>query len=238
MPTCQLETKVLPFELKEVDVERGTFSGYGSTFGNVDHGNDRVIAGAFEETLKDFKSKGQLPAMFWLHDWKMPVGEWTDMREDKKGLAVEGALWVEGNKLGRKPIEVSEQVRNLLTSNGPKGLSIGYDAQEFEFVTEGDDSKILVRNLKKIALFEVSPVPFGMNAEATVTVAKSFSGALPERKRELEAALRDAGLSRRDAKRLISGGWDVLVRDDQDDLAKALEKFSKTLQEANHATGS
>lgn len=227
----QVETKVLPFELKEVDVERGTFSGYGSTFHNVDHGNDRVMAGAFTDTLKEFKGKGQLPAMFWLHDWKMPVGEYTAMHEDKKGLAVEGALWVDGNTLGRKPIEVAEQVRNFLTSNGPKGLSIGYDVKAHKFVDEKvDGEKLLVRNLEKLGLFEVSPVPFGMNSEATVTVAKSFAGASPARKRELEVALRDVGLSHRDAKSLISGGWPALVRDDQADLAKALQELSNTIK--------
>ena len=227
----QKERKIVSFEVKEIDVARGTFKGYGSTFGNVDHGNDRVIAGAFTGTLKAFKDKNQLPAMFWLHDWKQPVGEWMSMHEDKKGLAVEGALWVAGNALGQAPIEKSEQVRNLLNSNGPKGLSIGYEAEEFEFVTEGEDSKILVRNLKKIGLLEVSPVPYGMNAEATVTAAKcaSFSGALPERKRELETALRDVGLSHRDAKRLISGGWSALVGDDDADLAKALMDLRTTI---------
>lgn len=228
----KLERKIIPFEEVKVDAARGTFKGYGSTFGNIDDGDDRVVAGAFTQTLKDFKAINQLPAMFWMHDWKQPVGEWLDMREDKKGLPVEGALWVAGNDLGQTPIEKSEQVRNLLNSNGPKSLSIGYEAEEFEFVTEGEDSKRLVRDLKKIRLLEVSPVPYGMNAEATVTAAKAanFSGALPERKRELEAALRDAGLSRRDAKRLISGGWDVLVRDDQDDLAEALKKFGQSFR--------
>ncbi len=224
------QRKVVEFDLKEIDVDRGTFSGYGSTFGNVDLGGDRVMPGAFKATLEAFTLKGQMPAMFWMHDWKMPVGEWPTMHEDEKGLAVIGALWVAGNKLGRQPIEISEQVRNLLTSNGPKGLSIGYEAQEFEFVQEGEEKR-LIRNLKKVGLFEVSPVPFGMNAEATVTAAKcaSFSGALPERKRELEALLCDAGMSRRGAKRLISGGWSTLVRDDDADIAKALQDLSNTI---------
>ena len=225
------EKKIVEFSLKEFDVEKGTFAGYGSTFGNVDDGNDRVVLGAFKDTLHAFRGKGQLPMMPWFHDWKQPIGEWTGMDEDSKGLAVEGALWVEGNKLGRTPIEKSEQIRNLFLSNGPKGLSIGYDAKESSFSTEGD-KKRLVRNLKRVELFEVSPVPFGMNREATVTAAKcaTFSGALPERKRELEARLRDVGLSRRDAMRLISGGWSVLVRDDEAGLAKALSDLSKTIR--------
>lgn len=220
------ETKVFPFELKAIDADAGTFEGYGSTFGNVDEGDDRVVRGAFTDTLKEFKAKSQLPAMVWFHNWEEPIGEWTAMSEDSRGLPVAGQLWVGGNKLGRTPIERSEQIRNLLTSNGPKGLSIGYKADESKLVNEG---KKLVRNLEKITLFEVSPVLYGMNSQATVTAAKDFSGALPERKRELEIALRDAGLSRRDAKRLISGGWSALVRDDEAGLREALENLSKSI---------
>jgi hypothetical protein len=217
------ETKIVEFKLEDFDAARGTFAGYGSTFGNIDEGDDRVIEGAFTETLKEHKAKDQLPAMFWLHDWKQPVGQWSKMEEDSKGLAVEGALWVDGNKVGAKPIEAAEMVRNLLTSNGPKGLSIGYDVDESEFVTEGDDGKRLVRNLKKLGLYEVSPVPYGMNVEATVTGAKAkkFVGVLPT-KRELEVILRDGGLSWREAKALISQGWGGLVRDDEAELVKAL----------------
>lgn len=224
------QRKIVVFSLKEFDSDRGTFSGYGSTFGNVDSGNDRVIEGAFKNSLESFRAKGQLPAMFWAHDWTEPVGEWLDMNEDSKGLQVKGALWVDGNSLGRTPIEKAEQVRNLLTSNGPKGLSIGYDVQKSSFTTEGDKKR--VRNLERVKLFEVSPVPFGMNVEATVTAAKAlnFVGALPTKKRELEMHLRDVGLSRRDAKRLISGGWSALVRDDEAGLAKALQKLQNTIR--------
>lgn len=224
------ERKIIEFELKDVDEKRGTFAGYGSTFGNVDLGNDRVIAGAFTDTLKEFKAKKQLPAMFWLHDWKQPVGEWESMKEDKKGLAVKGALWVDGNQLGRKPIEVSEQVRNLLTSNGPKGLSIGYGVKKFSFEEE---DRTLVRNLEKLTLFEVSPVPFGMNPEATVTVAKGFRrfvGELPT-KRELEVILRDGGLSGKGAKALISGGFAALSRDEDAEIMEALKSLVQTVSQ-------
>ena len=223
------EKKIIEFELKDIDAERGTFAGYGSTFGNVDLGNDRVVEGAFTDTLKAFKKKKQLPAMFWLHDWKEPVGEWSRMGEDSKGLAVEGALWVDGNKLGRKPIEVSEQVRNLLTSNGPKGLSIGYGVDKVSF-DKGKGTQ-LIRNLERLTLFEVSPVPFGMNPEATVTVAKGFRrfvGELPT-KRELEAILRDAGLSAKGAKALVSGGFSALSRDEDAELLEALKDLGNTI---------
>ena len=47
----------VPFELKEI-ADAGTFSGLGSTFGNVDLGGDIVEPGAFAESLD-----GRVPKM-------------------------------------------------------------------------------------------------------------------------------------------------------------------------------
>lgn len=217
------KTIIVPFsEVKELEDTPGVFEGYGSTFGNVDLGNDRIVKGAFTDTLADFKANDQLPAMFYMHDWFEPVGDWTKMVEDTKGLAVEGALWVEGNKRGQTPIEKAAQARNQLRGTGPKGLSIGYAAREFDFET--DDDNRLIRNLTKVDLFEVSPVPFGMNPEALVTGAKGFqgfAGALPTKK-ELERVLRDGGLSHRQAKAIVAEGFDGIDRDGDHGLLKAL----------------
>ncbi len=226
---CERKTVIVPFsEVKELEDTPGVFEGYGSTFGNVDLGNDRVIAGAFKDTLEDFKSKGQLPAMFWMHDWAEPVGQWMSMEEDEKGLKVKGALWVDGNTLGQTPIERAAQVRNQLRSNGPKGLSIGYAAKEFDFEAD-DDTRELIRNLNKVDLFELSPVPFGMNPEALVTGAKGFqgfAGALPTKK-ELEKVLRDGGLSHRQAKAIVAEGFAGIDRDGDHGLLKALRRFNE-----------
>jgi hypothetical protein len=51
---------------------------------------------------------------------------------------------------------------------------------------------------------------------------------LPE-KRHIERALRDAGLSARQAKRLLSGGWRALGADD-DDLPSMLRRTAAALE--------
>ena len=55
------ETKSFPFKIHEVN-DRGEFSGYASTFGNVDLGNDRLIHGAFRKTLSE-SNGGKLPIL-------------------------------------------------------------------------------------------------------------------------------------------------------------------------------
>ena len=78
-------------ELKKLG-EDGTFSGYGSIFGNTDSYGDIVMPGAFATSLADHRRRGSRPKMFWQHDPREPIGSWVDLSEDGKGLWVEGRL--------------------------------------------------------------------------------------------------------------------------------------------------
>lgn len=145
--------------------DAGEFSGYGSTFGNIDRGGDVCVAGCFAETIKAMKS-GTMPAMLWNHDSSEPIGEWLDMEEDAAGLKVRGKLWIDGPN----PVAKAMQVHRLLKSNGPKGLSIGYIPKDASY---GEQEGRRVRLLKQLDLVEVSPTMFPMNPSATVTDAKA-----------------------------------------------------------------
>jgi hypothetical protein len=57
---------------------------------------------------------------------------------------------------------------------------------------------------------------------------------LPD-KRAVERVLRDAGLSARQAKRLIGGGWPALARDVEDDLPALLRQAAGTLERVRDA---
>lgn len=213
----------VPFLLSKQVNEEGEFEGFASTFGNIDFGNDVVEKGAFKEDLLDWEMKGQLPLMAWQHDIFTLVGDFLTMREDEKGLFVKGKIW-----LGTKAIDASKMAHNLLTGTGPKGMSIGYSVLDStDEVIDGER----VRLLKKLKLWEVSIVPFGMNDQAVVTSAKSLlddEGKIKDI-RSFEKALRDGGLSTKEAKTLISGGYSALNRDDgMDELEAALDKFNKT----------
>jgi HK97 family phage prohead protease len=150
-------------EIKIDDKEPGTFSGYGSTFGNIDRVNDICMMGCFTESLKQHNAKGTLPAMLWMHDQAAPIGEWTEMVEDGKGLRVKGKLWI-----GRG-IPEAEKAYAVLKSNQVKGLSVGYKTIKWSWNAD----KQGVRNLEQLELGEVSVVGFSpANPKALVQSVK------------------------------------------------------------------
>ena len=195
----------------------GRFKGYGSTFGNVDLGKDICAKGCFTRTLKEHVGNGTMPAMYWMHDRREPVGDWIDMTEDAKGLKVEGQLWDD--------VENGRKALRMLKGTGPKGLSIGYQTQRASY-----DDKKGTRTLEDVDLPEVSIVGYGMNPKALVTSIKSLcvDGQMPTI-RDLEDFLRDAGMSHTQAKALLADGYKALKRDASEPDEQAASR--ETLQE-------
>lgn len=206
------------------------FKGYGAVFGNVDQGGDLIEPGAFSDFLADMhKGKQEWPAMLSQHGAMgftaqdlTPVGVWHSLAEDGKGLDTEGEFadterGIELYKLGKmKP-------RPALT-----GLSMGYIAKESIPRTRPDEPR---RRLKRVDLIEISPVTFPMNRKARLSVK-----ALADNERDLEAWLmRDAGLSLREAKTVISHGFKHLLRErdaasgEFAELAEALKRRGQAL---------
>jgi HK97 family phage prohead protease len=210
--SMELKHKVINFETKMDDAndDSGIFEGYGSVFGNIDLGGDIVEGGAFQKSLAEWSNKGQLPQMLGFHRNGNVIGDWLEMREDDRGLYVRGRLWSGGSNA----LEESKKAYNMLKGTGPKGLSIGYVVKEYE--TEEFSGGIVTR-LKEVELFEVSVVGYAMNPQASVERVKSMiddDGKLLS-KRDVEKVLRDAKLSRRQAKAFIAGGYEALIADDE-----------------------
>ncbi len=185
--------------------EKGSFSGYGSTFGNGDLGGDVVEKGAFDKAIQS----GKMPAMLYMHDMKeLPIGNYTAMSIDDRGLKMHGRIWVD------KGIPKANQAYEMFTNPGPKGLSIGFIVNDSEMDDKG------IRHIKDVELLEVSPVIWPMNPKAAILDAKSWGESLVDALksgdiRKAEGALRDAGLSRKDSKKLLAGGFASIVRDEQ-----------------------
>lgn len=166
--------KHLPIEFDAKGVkEDGAFEGYASTFGNIDHGYDVVLPGAFTKSLT-VRPAPQVK-MLWQHDPAQPIGVWTHAAEDSKGLFVKGKLL--------KDVAKGAEAYTLMKAGVIDSMSIGYRTMEADFAQSG------VRQLKEVGLFEVSLVTFPMNDQATVTTVKDFNP------RDLEKALRDEGFS-------------------------------------------
>lgn len=157
----QMEHKGFAFEVKEVTAE-GTIEGYAAVFGNVDRGGDKILPGAFVESLRKAAQQGQTVKMLFNHDPNQPIGVWEDLAEDAKGLWGKGRLVMEVPK--------AQEVHALLKAKALGGLSIGY-------VTDESDWDGNVRLLKSVQLYEVSPVTFPMNERAKISSVKSAEGA-------------------------------------------------------------
>lgn len=177
-----------PFELKSVSPS-GVFHGYASVFNVKDSYDEVVLPGAFAESLEAHKAAGRMPAMLWQHRSSEPVGVYTSMAEDSVGLAVEGQLAMKTAR-GAEAFE-------LLSMNALSGLSIGFMVREDSF-----DRVTGVTTLKRIDLWEVSLVTFPANDAARVQGVKAVE--MIEDIRGAENYLRDAGLSRREARAFLA----------------------------------
>jgi HK97 family phage prohead protease len=156
-----------PFEIKLAGGEDdGTIRGYGSVFGNVDSYGDTVAKGAFKKTIADCKSgKTSWPVMLSQHDQTTPIGIWTDMDEDSRGLKLKG-------KLALNTTKGSEAYNLLKMKPRPafNGLSIGYRATDFELHRTGP----VKRTLKSVDLVECSLVTFPADKFARVASVKAW----------------------------------------------------------------
>ena len=167
----------------------GTVEGYGSVFGVRDNYDDVIAKGAFVQSLKDHKAAGTMPAMLWQHDADKPIGVWTEMVEDEKGLRIKGQLAMETVK--------GKEAHALLKMGALNGLSIGFMSKEWAY-----DRDTEVRTLTAIDLWEVSLVTFPANEKARVTNVKSADEL--QAPKDAEKVLRDAGFSKSDATAFVS----------------------------------
>lgn len=197
--------------------EAMTFTGYGSVFGNLNSYGDTMAPGAFADTLAEMRRTGQFPAMLLQHggmgfgaEDMMPIGIWTDLAEDGTGLRVTG-------KLADTPR--GREVHTLMKMGALKGLSIGFIPKAWTPRSKPDEPR---RTLTKVDLIEISPVTFPADSKAQVVTVHSALTV-----RHAEAALREAGFSRTEAKAIVAEGFKALAQqrdaDGQDDNADAVD---------------
>ena len=202
----RLEFKFAP---EGLDAKTGQFAGYGAIFGNVDSHGDVIEPGAFQDSLREWEAKGSLPAMKMMHGSvanpfsgsDLPIGKWQAMREDSRGLYVEGKLSGMGTDRGRFHYA-------LMEDGALSGLSIGYRP-----IRHARGSGNIKRRLQSVRLAEVSLVPEGSNDLARVTdlKAKLVDGELPDLP-EFEDFLREAGFSKSQRTFIATKGLAPLLR--------------------------
>lgn len=139
------------------------FAGYASLFNVTDLSSDRVLMGAFHRSLQARGAAGI--RMLWNHDPAEPIGVWTAIHEDAKGLRVEGRLTPD---VGR-----ADGLAALLRDGAVDGLSIGFhtiraDRSKPSKAANGQIATGKGRRLIEIDLWEISLVAFPMQPGARV----------------------------------------------------------------------
>ena len=216
---CDTELKHLTFETEIKSDAQGVFTGYGSIFGNEDQGNDIMKKGAFTKSLT--KRPASKVKMLYQHKTDEPIGIFTDMYEDNKGLYVKGQLAM-GTQKGREAYE-------LLKMGALDGMSIGFRADPEK---QGyNENKRGVRTLKEVDLMEISLVTFPMNESALIETVKGNAKNI----REWEKILREAGgLSRTEAKmgaKALSESLNQRDAEDKQSLASLILKVANKLKQ-------
>ncbi|MBX3056919.1 MAG: HK97 family phage prohead protease [Anaerolineae bacterium] len=153
-----MEHKTTPVEFK-ASKEPGRYAGYFSVFGNIDDGGDIIHQGAFSKTIAERRNRIKL---FYAHDWEKLIGPPPDMlSEDDRGLYAEGRLTLESFW--------GKEVWALMSDNALNEGSIGYEtvAGKTDYTDDG------VRNIREAKLYEISPVPLGMNPLTAVNAVKA-----------------------------------------------------------------
>jgi HK97 family phage prohead protease len=107
--------KFASLELRGIAFD-GSFSGYASVFGEVDLGRDVIERGAFRRSLEERGASGI--RMLYQHDPAQPIGAWRTIREDERGLYVEGVL--------APDVARAKEVHSLMNTGALDGLSIGF----------------------------------------------------------------------------------------------------------------
>jgi HK97 family phage prohead protease len=180
------------FSLKLSGQGLGIVEGYASTFGGEpDAYGDVVAPGAFSQTLAEHTARKSSPAMLWAHDPASPIGRWTSVAEDQKGLRVTGQLTMAVPRA---------QEAFALAKDGALAYSIGYRTRDYARAPNGG------RLLKALDLGEISLVAMAANPSARITSIKSAALEIKD-PRAFEQFLRDAGFPRAFAKAVTATGF-------------------------------
>jgi uncharacterized protein len=150
----RFDTPLLEIKKSPVGVQ---VSGYASTFGPPpDAQNEIVDYGAFSATIEQHRRAGAAPVMLFGHDQNKPIGIWTGLVEDGRGLHVNGTILSTVRK-GREAIA-------LLEAKSIDGLSIGFRCKRDKMIGG-------IRHIQEADLIEISlcAVPAANNPRLAIT---------------------------------------------------------------------
>jgi HK97 family phage prohead protease len=170
----QLQHKILALDrtlsLKALSDGPGQLVGYASVWNGVDAYGDTIVRGAYADTIPQFIQRGTLHAE---HDSRIRLGTITDAKEDDHGLLI-----VSDFHSDPEAQRYRVQIQERLERGKFVGLSIGYQAEAYEFrdPLPGESPPPFgdkIRVLKRIKLYEASEVTIPADEAAEVIAMKS-----------------------------------------------------------------
>lgn len=152
----------------------------------------------FMQWLKEFSEMGRPLPMFVNHNAdSIPVGEWSSIEMDDKGMNAKGRLYLNTTS-GADLYQVMKESPTMFG-----GVSVGAYADEYHMVDadgEPDQSDEAYFQITKGGLRETSVVMYPNNPKAEVSKLEYFRPDGSADLKVFEQALRDAGLDKKDAK--------------------------------------
>lgn len=167
--------------------ERGRFEAIVSVFGNVDKMGDRVVEGAFTNTLAEWRASGKRLPVIWSHQWGNPDAHIGDADPNLAEEVPGKGLKIVGD------VDLDERFSAKVYKLMKRGLqfSFAYEVIKEKKAQDG------ANELLELKLIEVGPTLVGANPATELLAIKA----------ELEDA---AGLK---AGRSISAKTESLLRD-------------------------
>jgi HK97 family phage prohead protease len=164
--TCPVQIKAAG---EQDGTEDGVFEAIVATY-DVDSVGDKIIPGAFADTLAEWKASGHPIPVLWSHmshdpDYHIGFVEEAEERED--------GLWV------RARIDLDEpkakKVYKLLKGKRVRQFSFAYDVQEGGWIESKDDDGTSEGyfELRKLKLYEVGPTLIGANQSTELLTVKN-----------------------------------------------------------------
>lgn len=167
------KVKTRPVDIKAAGAQDGTgdgvFEAVVATY-DLDSYRDKILPGAFEETLAEWKASGDPIPVLWSHNSHDPdchIGYVVEAEErEGVGLWVKAQLDLDAAK--------AAQVYRLLKGRRVRQFSFAFDVIEggwVEQIVDGKDESYF--ELRKLKLWEVGPCLVGVNQETELLDVKA-----------------------------------------------------------------
>ena len=193
---------------------------------------------AFMQWAEDFSKAGRPLPMYVNHDADaIPVGEWTSFEFDDKGMTAQGRLYLNTTQ-GSDLYQVMSESPNMFG-----GVSVGAYAEEYQWTKEdgtvfpagsGDYWDDGYFQITKGGLRELSVVMYPNNPMAEVQKLEYFRADGTADLKVLEQALREVGLSKKDAVAAASTFKKVLEQ--RDAVQEPIENATNQSESGAEAT--